>query len=196
MGENHIDRDAAQTRLKEGKARFAENEMSQSKPTAARRIETVGAQHPFAVIVACYDSRVAPEIIFDLNIGDAFVIRNAGNVINNHVLAGIEFAVRHLGVRLVVVLGHSNCAAVTAAVESDEAPGHIQSLVNEIQPAVQSAEGKGGDLAAVAISENARLMAHKVRRQMDAGDLAKDVLVLSAVYHLETGKIAWNSEPA
>ncbi len=188
-----IDPEAALAKLKEGNARFATSEMSAAKATTARRLETVEAQHPFAMIVACYDSRVAPEIIFDLNIGDAFVIRNAGNIINDFVLAGIEFAVRYLGVRLIVVLGHSNCAAVTAAVASDKAPAHLQSLVSEIQPAVRAARSKGsGDVVAAAIGENARLMADKVREHIDVDDLAKEVRILSAVYHLETGKIVWH----
>src|SRR3954471_18707736 len=106
--------DAALAKLQEGNARFVHSTVSTGKPTAARRAETATAQHPFAIVLACADSRVAPEIIFDQNLGDVFVIRNAGNLVDEHVEGSIEYAVEHLGVRLVVVLGHEHCGAVSA----------------------------------------------------------------------------------
>ena len=111
-----VSADAALARLQEGNARFVANPVSSSKPTAAKRAETAASQHPFAIILACADSRVAPEIIFDQNIGDIFVIRNAGNLVDDHVQGSIEYAVEHLGTRLVVVLGHEHCGAVSAAI--------------------------------------------------------------------------------
>lgn len=186
--------DAALARLKEGNARFASSTMSQAKPTAERRAATAQGQHPFAIIVGCADSRTSPEIIFDQNIGDLFVARNAGNLVDDHTLGSIEYAVEHLGTRLIVVLGHSHCGAVAAAVAGDKAPGHVQSLVTDIQPAVQAVKGKSGDIAALATAENARLMANKIRNQANFGQLAKEVRIVSAVYDLETGKVAWSSE--
>ena len=93
--------DAALAKLKEGNARFAASKVSESKPTAAKRAETAQAQHPFAIILGSADSRTAPEIIFDQNIGDLFVVRTAGNLVDDHALGSIEYAVEHLGVRLI-----------------------------------------------------------------------------------------------
>jgi carbonic anhydrase len=102
--------------------------------------------------------------------------------------------VRHLGVRLIVVLGHKRCGAVTAALASDTAPGHVQSLVRDIQPAVQAAKAKGGDVTDLAIAENARLMAAKIRSEASLGELTKQVRIISAIYDLDTGKVEWAKE--
>src|SRR4029077_17465300 len=125
-----------------GNLRFVTSPMSKEKPTAERRTATAQAQHPFAIILGCADSRVSPELVFDENLGDLFVIRTAGNLIDEHALGSIEYAVEHLGTRLIVVLGHERCGAVTAALESSHAPGHINSLVRDIQPAVKAAKNK------------------------------------------------------
>src|SRR6266478_6185034 len=117
-----VSADAALAKLKEGNLRFASSEVSQSKPTAARRAETAQEQHPFAIIVGCADSRTAPELVFDQNLGDLFVVRTAGNLVDDHALGTIEYGVAHLGARLIVVLGHQRCGAVKAALESDHAP--------------------------------------------------------------------------
>ncbi len=178
--------------LKEGNARFAASKVSQAKPTAVKRAETARTQNPFAIVLGCADSRTAPEIIFDQNIGDLFVIRTAGNLVNDHALGSIEFAVAQLGTRLIVVLGHAGCGAVTAAVASATAPGHIQSLVDDIQPAVQAVKGKHGDATDLAIAENARLMAAKISDQAVLGDLAEEVRIVPAVYDLDTGTIDWS----
>jgi len=186
--------DAALAKLKEGNARYAGSTVSAGKPTAAKRAETAQVQHPFAVIVACADSRVLPELILDQNIGDLFVIRTAGNVMDDHGLGSVEYAIEHLGTRLVVVLGHERCGAVTAALASDSAPGHVQSLVRDIQPAIKATKGKAGDPLDLAIAENARLVAATIRKEADLGDLAKEVRVVSGVYDFDTGKVEWAKE--
>jgi carbonic anhydrase len=186
-----VSADTALAKLKEGNVRFATSEVSQSKPTAARRTETAQAQHPFAIIVGCADSRIPPELVFDQNLGDLFVIRTAGNLVDDHALGSIEYAVAHAGARLIVVLGHTRCGAVTAALESDHAPGHIESLVRDIQPAVKAAKGKPGDALAAAITENARQVAVQIKAKAALGDLAKEVRIVSAIYDLDTGKIEW-----
>ena len=106
-----VNPDEALNRLKAGNERFARTKVSAGKPVAARRIATAKAQHPFAIIVACADSRTSPEIVFDQNIGDLFVVRTAGNLVDDYALGSIEYAVEHLGSRLIVVLGHERCGA-------------------------------------------------------------------------------------
>src|SRR5262245_20177847 len=130
--------DEALSRLKAGNERFAHTKMSTRKPNAKRRAATAQVQHPFAIIVGCADSRVSPDIIFDQGIGDLFVVRTAGNLVDDYALGSIEYAVEHLGSRLIVVLGHQRCGAVQAALSGGSAPGHIESLVRAIQPAVEA----------------------------------------------------------
>jgi carbonic anhydrase len=198
IAEEHSDAsvsaDAALAKLKEGNARFVTSKVSSSKPIAARRAETAQGQHPFAIVVGCADSRTPPEMIFDQNIGDIFVARGAGNLIDDHTLGSIEYAVEHLGVRLIVVLGHERCGAVEAALAGDTAPGHVQSLVRDIQPAVKAVKGKVGDQLHLAVVENARLMADEVRSKGNFGALAKDLKIIPAVYDLDSGKVDWGKE--
>ena len=189
-----VSADAALVKLKEGNARFSTGKVSKGKPTAAKRAETAQAQHPFAIIVGCADSRTSPELVFDQNIGDLFVVRTAGNLVNEHALGSIEYAVAHLGARLIVVLGHERCGAVMAALASDSAPGHVGSLVRDIQPAVKAAKGKDGDSLDLTITENARLIAAEIRKEAGLGELAKDVRIVSGVYDLDTGKVEWAKE--
>jgi len=183
--------DEALARLKAGNERFVSSKESASKPVAARRSETAQGQNPFAIVVGCADSRTAPEIVFDQNIGDLFVVRTAGNLVDDYGLGSIEYAVEHLGVRLIVVLGHERCGAVTAAIAGGTAPGHVNALVRDIQPAVESTNGKEGDRLANAIHENDALVAAKIRKQAQLGELSAQVRVVEGYYDLDTGKIEW-----
>src|SRR4029077_7916599 len=164
--------DHALARLKTGHERFAQSKVSTGKPVAARRAETAQDQHPFAIIVGCADSRTAPEIIFDQTIGDLFVVRTAGNLVDDYALGSIEYAVDHLGTRLIVVLGHARCGAVKAALGGDSAPGHINSLLRDIQPAVAASKGKEGDALTNAVHENDAEVAAKIRKQAQLGEHA------------------------
>ena len=186
-----VSADEALNRLKAGNERFANSKVSAGKPVAARRAETAQTQHPFAVIVGCADSRTAPEIIFDQNIGDLFVVRTAGNLVDDYALGSIEYAVEHLGTRLIVVLGHQRCGAVTAALSGGSAPGHINSLVRDIQPAVAASRGKEGDALTNAIHENDAEVAAKIRKEAELGELAAQVRVVEGYYNLDTGKVEW-----
>ncbi|MET3921299.1 carbonic anhydrase [Arthrobacter sp. UYEF20] len=127
-------------RLREGNQRFVAGTASHPNQDASRRSSLVENQHPFAVIFGCSDSRLAAEIIFDLGLGDAFVVRTAGHVIDDAVLGSLEYSISELDVPLIVVLGHDNCGAVTAtkaAVETGQMPvGFIRSLVERITPSV------------------------------------------------------------
>ncbi len=166
--------------------------------TTERRTELAKTQHPFATIVSCSDSRVPPEIVFDQGLGDLFVVRVAGNVIDDHGLGSIEYSVDHLGVRLIVVLGHQSCGAVQAARETiaakSKAPGHIQSLVTAIQPAVEATAK--GDLEAT-IKANVKDVVQALRSstpilkaKVDSGDLR----VVGAYYSLDTGAVTFLDE--
>ena len=189
-----VSADDALARLKAGNQRFASSKVSAGKPVAARRAETAKDQHPFAIIVGCADSRTAPEIIFDQSIGDLFVIRTAGNLVDAYALGSIEYAVGHLGTRLIVVLGHARCGAVSAALGGDSAPGHVNSLVRDIQPAVAAAKGKEGDALANAIHENDAQVAAKIRKEAQLGELASQVKIVEGYYNLDTGKVEWKTE--
>jgi carbonic anhydrase len=184
----------ALAKLQAGNERFATSKVTKGRPVAAKRAETAQSQHPFAVVVGCADSRTSPELVFDQNIGDLFVVRTAGSLVDEHGLGSIEYAVEHLGVRLIVVLGHERCGAVKAALGSTTAPGNINSLVRDIQPAVVAAKGKPGDTLDQTIAENARLVAAKIRREAKFGELTKEVRVVSGVYDLDTGKVEWTKE--
>jgi carbonic anhydrase len=165
---------------------------------AKRRAELTKSQHPFAIVLSCSDSRIPPEIVLDQGLGDLFVIRVAGNVIDDHGLGSIEYAVDHLAVRLIVVLGHQRCGAVKAAKETiaakTEAPAHIQSLVTAIQPAVEATAK--GDLNAT-IEANVRNVTQALRSstpvlkpKVDSGELK----VVGAYYSLDTGAVAFMDE--
>lgn len=186
-----VEPEAAVAKLQAGNARYASKSMSSEKPTAKARAATAQGQHPFAVIVGCADSRTSPEIIFDQNIGDLFVIRTAGNLVDDYALGSIEYAVEHLGARLVVVLGHERCGAVKAAVASGSAPGHVGSIVKEIRPAVTAVQRYPGDVLVNSINENIYRVADKICRKAALGDKAPSVRVVRAVYDLDTGKVDW-----
>ena len=127
-------------RLREGNERFISGETSHPNQDASRRSSLVENQHPFAVIFGCSDSRLAAEIIFDVGLGDVFVVRTAGQVIDDAVLGSLEYSIGVLGVPLIVVLGHDSCGAVSAtkaAVETGQMPaGFIRDLVERITPSV------------------------------------------------------------
>ncbi len=187
-----ISADTALARLREGNQRFVAGQLQHPAQTAARRQELTRGQHPFAVILTCADSRVSPEIIFDQGLGDLFVIRNAGNLSDDHVLGSIEYAVEHLHTPLVIVLGHSQCGAVAATVGGGEAHGHIRSVVASLQPAVAMAKKKPGDPVENAVRINARLTAAAIGQAdpiLSPRTKAGQVRVLAARYDLTTGQV-------
>jgi len=127
--------------LLEGNERFATDKLLSKDLSSTRRSELMkNGQHPFAVIVSCSDSRVPPELLFDQALGDLFVVRVAGNVVTPVELGSVEYAVDHLKTPLVVVLGHEECGAVTAAVQGGETHGSIASIIEKIKPAVDGAK--------------------------------------------------------
>jgi len=186
------------SKLKEGNGRYTSGNVQHPGQTAERRTELANTQHPFAAIVSCSDSRVPPEIIFDQGLGDLFIVRVAGNVINDEGLGSIEYTVDHLGTRLILVLGHQRCGAVDAARETiaakGKAPGHIESLVQAIKPAVDATAK--GDLDAT-IKANVKNVVQALRSstpilkaEVDSGKIQ----VIGGYYSLDTGAVTFLDE--
>jgi len=178
--------------LIEGNRRFTAGAMEGHGRDARRRSETVSGQSPFAVVLTCSDSRVVPEIVFDAGIGDIFVLRVAGNVVDDLVLGSIEYAVSHLGVSLVMVLGHNDCGAVNAAIEAGEASGHTGTFIEAIRPAVREAEKSGGDVRMNSVMANVRLTAERLESSgpvLDGLVSEGKIEIVQALYDLESGEV-------
>lgn len=173
-------------KLKDGNRRYLSQNHSGGDVSAEIRKETaLNGQRPYAIIIGCSDSRAIPEIIFDAGIGDLFVIRVAGNVIDSHQLGSIEYAVEHLGVSLVLVLGHDNCGAVNAAMHHSP-DGHIKFITDEILEAIGAEQS--------ALSACRKNVAHSIKRICDDEDMRQlikeyNVTVIGAVYRLESGVV-------
>jgi len=183
-------------RLVEGNKRFVAGKPRHPNQGPRRRGQVAQGQHPFAVILGCADSRVPPEVVFDQGLGDLFVIRVAGNIVDDAVLGSIEYAAEHLGTRLIIVLGHAKCGAVAAAVEAaakgGSPPGHIGSLVKPILPAVDAAKGQPGDPLDNAVRANVGRMVRWLRSSEPVlAALVREggVKVVGARYDLQSGAV-------
>jgi len=189
----------ARQRLEQGNDRYRQEHAAHPHADGARRSEVAAGQHPFAPVLTCADSRVPPELIFDHGLRDLFVIRVAGNICDDAVLGSLEYAVLHLGVNLVVVMGHGSCGAVDAAVhemdfDGPEIHSHIDALIAAIRPAVVRARRQEpGDLLAASVRENALMVADQVREaQPIMVPLASQgVEVKAACYDLDSGEVTW-----
>jgi carbonic anhydrase len=177
--------------LIEGNARFAAVRGVHPRQDARRRKEVLEkGQYPFAAIVACSDSRVPPELVFDQGLGDLFVVRTAGNLIDDLGLASLEYAAAHLGVPLIVVMGHSRCGAVTAAVEGGSAPGRLSVIRTALAPSVEKVKDLPGDAVDAAARENVKSLVASLER---SGDVLKGLVdrgalrVVGAFYDIERG---------
>jgi len=194
------DPDAVLAKLIEGNKRFATGKtslLSRRRPEDFAKLAE--GQAPHAVIVACSDSRVAPELIFDQGIGDLFVVRVAGNVVNGAgptMKGSIEFAVAELGARLIMVLGHTKCGAVKAAVAhidaNDTLPGAIRDLVELVRPAAAAVRGKSGDKVENAIKANVLQGVERLKGLdpiISKHVADSTVKIVGGVYDLRTGLI-------
>jgi carbonic anhydrase len=186
------------SKLKEGNSRYTSGNLQHPGQTTERRTELAKTQNPFAAIVSCSDSRVPPEVVFDQGLGDLFVVRVAGNVINNEGLGSLEYTVDHLGTRLILVLGHQRCGAVDAARETiaakGKAPGHIQSLVTAIKPVVEATAKE--DLDAT-IKANVKHVVDTLRSSTPILKAAVDsgkIQVVGGYYSLDTGAVTFLDE--
>lgn len=179
-------------KLVDGNKRYVTGKAVNPDRDKKRREEIATAQHPFVVILTCSDSRVSPEVIFDQGLGDIFEIRNAGNLVDDVVLGSIEYAVEHLQVPLVVVLGHERCGAVSAAVAGGEVPGHISSLTETLKTSVEKAKTQKGDTVDIAVNENIDEMVKKILEDKPImEELIKEgkVKVVGAYYDLDSGEV-------
>jgi carbonic anhydrase len=182
--------DAALHELLAGNQRFVANQLtSVEHDLTILKERTVDKQEPFAAVLACADSRVPVELVFDQTIGHIFVTRVAGNMVTPEIIASLEYGVAVLGIRILLVLGHTGCGAVKAAMKADAVPGQISALYQHLQPAV---EQSGGNVDR-AIETNARLQAQLARTSStvirDAFKAGK-VKVEAGVYDLATGKVS------
>lgn len=192
--------DGALKLLMDGNARYVAGQSTHLRQGADRRAETVtGGQHPFATVVGCSDSRESLEILLDQGIGDIFVVRVAGNVAGVDEVGSVEYAVGHLHTPLLLVLGHTACGAVTAAVQNAKVHGSIPALINQIKPAVAKVkrlnpEAKGDDLLNKSIKANVLLVMENVlRKSEEVRELVKagQLQVVGGIYDLHTGQVSW-----
>ena len=190
---DNLSADEALKKLKQGNKRFVKLHQKHPDESAKRRKEMLNGQHPFVIILSCSDSRVPPELIFDQGLGDIFEIRNAGNVLNDHVIGSIEYAVMHCGVKLIVIMGHQDCGAINATLSGVSETKYIKALEDSIQPAVEKCI-----LNNLEINSDNVVKAHVMQ---DIEELMKQdhelveymkkhkVKIVPAYYHLDSGKV-------
>ncbi|WP_148255892.1 carbonic anhydrase [Pusillimonas sp. T7-7] len=195
--DNALSPDQAVKRLMEGNERYASGK-TQSRNFASTRAALAGGQNPYASILSCADSRVSPELCFDEERGDLFVTRVAGNYVTSDILASLEYGAAVLSAPLIMVLGHTSCGAVSATVSAlekqAEFPGHIQSIVTALMPAVRAAaaEPHEGTLLYAATVKNIK---HNVKQLQEATPILSRMVqdgkikVVGGLYHLDTGRV-------
>jgi carbonic anhydrase len=194
---------AAIARLREGNRRFVADRLQHCRMASdhIRRDELVAGQEPFAILLGCADSRVPAEIVFDQGLGDLFDIRVAGNIVAPSQIGSVEFAVERVGTRLVVVLGHSRCGAVAAAIEDRSHPmplsPHLRAIVDRIRPSVDAVLASGSPLDADLLMEQVvRRNIHAAVQDLTEGSplLAQrvrdhEIIIVGAEYSVETGLV-------
>jgi carbonic anhydrase len=192
---NVLTPDAALKRLMDGNKRYVSGKSSTRDFTQSRAALTKG-QNPYASILSCADSRVGPELCFDEGRGDLFVNRLAGNFVTPEILASIEYGSAVLGASVIMVLGHSECGAIKASIDADknhtDYPGHIQSIVTALNPAVKAGQKAKGNVLNATTLENIKM---NVAMLKDSAPLLrkmvqnKQLIVVGGLYSLDTGKI-------
>jgi carbonic anhydrase len=179
-----------------GNQRFVDAQMQHPDQDPAHRLKVSQGQQPFATILTCSDSRLPPELLFDQGLGDLFVTRVAGNIVDAELLGSIEYAVGHLGTPLIVVIGHEKCGAVEATLESlqhNQTPhGDVAALVTAITPAVAVAEKRPGDLLNNTIRANAEQSVDAIKKSSELTDpLGSGKLkAVAAYYNLGDGRVS------
>ena len=197
-----ITADQALTQLEQGNRRCVEGKSSHGHDVAKWRERFLVKQKPFATVLGCSDSRVAPELLFDQGFGELFVIRVAGNIVDSDVVGSIQYAVEHLDNKLIVVLGHQNCGAVTAALspsdQTTDEPPELRKLLDRIRPAIAPVDRnqEREELITAAVEANVRASVEQLRQvpSIAAAVKTKNVKVLGAVYYIDSGKITFLNE--
>ncbi len=177
-------------RLKAGNQRFVADKLDGKLQNSERRDALTGGQQPYAIVLSCADSRVVPELAFDTGLGELFVVRVAGNVANTSSMASIEYAVAHCGSKVIVVLGHQSCGAVTAAVSGGDNGYNLNHLLAHITPAI-NASGEGASVTDV-VKKNAEMTAQELcnRSSIIGKAVASgDVKIVPAYYNLDSGMV-------
>ncbi|MGB0884237.1 MAG: carbonic anhydrase [Flavobacteriales bacterium] len=177
-------------RLKEGNRRFVSDTLERKQQGCSRRKALALGQSPFAILLSCADSRVVPELIFDTGLGELFTVRIAGNIANTSSMASIEYAVAHCGSKLIVVLGHQSCGAVTAAVNGGEFGSNLKHLLAHVRPAVEASADKNQINEVIKL--NAKMTADVLKNQSDIIRNAVDsgeVKIIPAYYNLDSGAV-------
>ena len=179
-------------KLKQGNERYVNSTTVCHDDWTAKRTALVDNQKPFAIIVACSDSRVPPEIVFDQTLGHLFIVRVAGNIVDDFAIGSIEYGVSVLGANLIVVLGHANCGAVDAALKEMKFDNHIQAILDDIAPAVTAVKGQTGNALELATKQNVRNVEETLKTSKPV--LAKlfadgSLKIEGGYYNLDTGKV-------
>ncbi len=177
-------------RLKAGNERFVKDHLDGKLQDSSRRESLVSGQEPYAIILSCADSRVVPELAFDAGLGELFVVRVAGNIANSSSIASMEYAVAHCGSKLIVVLGHQSCGAVTAAVNGGDNGYNLNHLLSHITPAI-AASDKGATVNDV-VKKNAEMTAKELCNRSSIISTAVnkgDVKIVPAYYNLDSGRV-------
>ena len=190
--------DASLKLLKAGNERFQKNELKQVNLSSTKREELVNGQNPLAVIITCSDSRVPPELIFNQGLGDLFVVRVAGNVIDKVELGSVEYAVKYLNTTLIVVMGHEHCGAVEAAVKDNgkDQHGNIEAIIDKIEPSVKKVKSKnlqGEELIEEVTNENIYNSSRELKESKVIKEALKkgNIKIVEAKYMLKSGKVEW-----
>lgn len=190
------EKDESLTKLMDGNQRFVSGSLAQKDLSDAKRKELTKGQKPFAIVLTCSDSRVSPELLFDQGLGDIFVIRVAGNVVDPIAIGSIEYAAEHLHSPLLIVLGHEKCGAVTATLETKGEPeGNIGAIVKKIMPAAKTAKKKGGtkdEILEIAIKENVKNTSKEIMKKSKIiSHLVHEgkLKIVAGEYSLQTGNV-------
>lgn len=179
-------------KLLAGNRRYVTEKYAKADIGVEKRAELTKGQEPFAIILGCSDSRIPPEIVFDQGLGQLFVVRTAGQVVDEVVLGSIEYAVEHLEVRLILVLGHEDCGAVKAAINCAPAHSHIDSLVQSIAPAIEIAKNRTGEMLSNAIKAHIDFTIEKLQATspiIKKAIRSKGLQIIGAIHNIHNGNV-------
>lgn len=192
-GNDNMSANQAINRLKQGNERFVLGKPEHPNSNMVRVNQLSHSQHPFAATLSCSDSRVAPEIIFDQGLGDLFEVKNAGNVLDKPTIGSLEYAVSHLGVKLIVIMGHDDCGAIKTTIKNKKQNSiYLNSITHYIYPSVKQAKKESLDVTHTAAEKNCINTAKKLLTKSKAISYAvknNGVKIVPAMYDVETGHV-------